>query len=195
MSREGLTKERITKAAAELIEQRGADNFSMRALADSLGIKAASLYNHVDGMDALVSEVCSYALSMQRDIEMSAIKDKRGKEAVFALAYAYRKFAREHWQLYRVIMNTAACAEGDISRCVIEPFLAVLSQTGLAPDEMIHWQRVLRGIVHGFVSQEASGFFAHLSADPEESFKTAVQCYTDGLECAERRNGYAFANE
>lgn len=188
MPRMGLSKERVVAAAAELIGQRGTAGFSMHALADSLHVRTSSLYNHVESMDALLSQVCAYALRRQRDMELRAIEGKDTDEAICALADAYRRFARENRQLYRLIMSAASGVEQpDAAECIVEPFLAVLSRTALTKEEKCHWQRVLRGIVHGFVSQEEAGFFAHLPADGDKSFQIAIRCYIDGLRQAERR--------
>lgn len=191
MPRTGLSQERVIQAAIALIEQSGASNFSMRALADSLQIRTASLYNHVESMESLMVGVCARALQMQRNCEMDAIEGKSHSEAIIALANAYRTFAKEHKELYRLIMNTAV-SSGDqlseISQCIVEPFMTVLKNTTLSGNEKYHWQRVLRGIVHGFVSQEDAGFFSHLPADVDESFQTAIQCYMDGLKQAEMRH-------
>lgn len=190
MPRNGLTKERVVEAAARLIERGGPDSFSMRALAESLNVKTASLYNHIPGMDALMSEVCVYALQMQRACELRAIEEKSGPDGIRALAEAYRQFAKTHRELYRFIMRTAAafCEQPDErSQCIVEPFWQVLAFTSLSETEKAHWQRVLRGIVHGFVSQEDAGFFAHLPADVDISFQTAINCYIDGLTQAEKR--------
>ena len=43
----GLTRERLVEAALELINEEGLEGLSMRALADRLEVKAASLYWHV----------------------------------------------------------------------------------------------------------------------------------------------------
>lgn len=191
MPRSGLSREKVVEAAISLIRQSGTADFSMRALADSLNIKTASLYNHVKSMDALMVLVCARALEMQRDAEMAAIADKRGDDAILALANAYRAFANEHKALYRLIMNTAvSCGEQltQISHCIVEPFMTVLAHTNLSEAEKYHWQRVLRGIIHGFLSQEDAGFFSHLPADVDESFRTAIQCYLDGLTQAEKRH-------
>ena len=45
--RSGLTRERLVEAALQLINEEGLDGLSMRALADRLDVKAASLYWHV----------------------------------------------------------------------------------------------------------------------------------------------------
>src|SRR5438309_11397130 len=43
----GLTRERLVEAALGLINEEGLEGLSMRALADRLEVKAASLYWHV----------------------------------------------------------------------------------------------------------------------------------------------------
>lgn len=190
MARKGLTKERVVEAAAQLIGETGTADFSMRALAETLGVRTASLYNHVQSMEALLQEVCAYALEQQRAAELAAIEGKTGAEAIAALAAASRCFAREHRQLYCLILSTAASGGeslGGAQQCIVEPFWEVLAHTALTEEEKLHWQRVLRAIVHGFVSQEDAGFFSHLPADVEESFRVAVQCYIDGLTQAEKR--------
>ena len=43
----GLSRERLVAAGLETLEADGLDGLSMRAVADRLGVKAASLYWHV----------------------------------------------------------------------------------------------------------------------------------------------------
>src|SRR5262249_24438769 len=43
----GLTRERLVDPALELVNEEGLEGLSMRALADKLDVKAASLYWHV----------------------------------------------------------------------------------------------------------------------------------------------------
>ena len=69
MAHKGLSPDAVVKAAVELIEQQGRDAFSMRLLAEQLGIKTASLYNHVDNMEMLTPKGTgsgSYAPAQQQ---------------------------------------------------------------------------------------------------------------------------------
>lgn len=63
MFHKGLNKEVLIETSKELIEENGIAAFSMRALAEKLGIKAASLYVRIASMDALFTEVGLYALN------------------------------------------------------------------------------------------------------------------------------------
>lgn len=190
MAHKGLNPDAVVKAAAELIEERGRDAFSMRILADSLGIKTASLYNHVDNMDSLLAEVCRYGLCLQKEVEMQAIEGKHGEDAVRLLADTYRRFAKEHRELYWLIMNMSAkdkWVRDDAAVLFTDPLKKMLEDFQVKEEENIHFRRLFRAIVHGFVSQEEQGFFSHYPADVEESFHFAVQCYIDSLRQGERR--------
>ncbi|HEY7106393.1 MAG TPA: TetR family transcriptional regulator [Acidimicrobiia bacterium] len=57
---------RISKAALHLAGRRGADGFTMRALADSLGVTPMALYRHVADKTALVALVLDESLSERR---------------------------------------------------------------------------------------------------------------------------------
>ena len=59
--------------------------------------------------------------------------------------------------------------------------MQVLCGYSIAEVRRMHWQRVLRGVMHGFVSQEASGYFSHYPVNLEESYRLAIQCIIDGL--------------
>lgn len=190
MAHKGLNPDAVVKAAAELIEQQGRETFSMRLLAEHLGIKTASLYNHVDSMDALLLEVCRYGLRQQEEAEMQAVGEIQGEEAVRIMAETYRSFAKKHRELYWLIMNTAARDNqvlDDAAVRLTDPLKKMLKGFHLREEEFIHYRRLFRAIVHGFVSQEDEGFFSHYPADVEESFRFAVQCYIDNLKQGEER--------
>lgn len=182
-----ITKEDITQAAIALVEEHGRPALSMRELAERLGVKTPSLYNHIESMEQLLVEVCQYAVEQFCTALDAAAQGRQGDEAVRALAAAYRAFAAQRAGLYRVIM--AIPAENDemldkTAAAIPEPFLRLLCGYPLSEEERMHWQRVLRSVLHGFVSQEQAGYFSHFEADPDESFALAVECVLSGLHAA-----------
>ena len=58
-----LSKERVLEAAVSLADEEGIDAVSMRRLADELGVKAMSLYNHVANKDDLLDGIVDAAYS------------------------------------------------------------------------------------------------------------------------------------
>lgn len=121
---------------------------------------------------------------------MQAIEGWHGEEAVRFLAETYRSFAKEHRELYWLIMNMAAKDSrvlDDAAVLFTDPIKKVLEDFNLKEEESIHYRRLFRAIVHGFVSQEEQGFFSHYPAEVDGSFHFAVQCYIDSLKQGEKR--------
>ena len=184
MFHKGLNREIIITAAEELIEQDGLPQFSMRKLAEKLEVKTASLYTHVESMEMLFTEVGLSALKKQQEYLMGAVHGKQGDDAVTALADAFRRFAFAHPELYRFIVQIPAGSDEvlkEAAAITAEPFMSVLSYYDISDERRMHWQRVLRGLMHGFVSEEQAGYFSHYPVSVGESYEIAVRCAIDGL--------------
>lgn len=184
MFHKGLNKEIIVDAAKELIEQDGFPAFSMRKLAEKLNVKTASLYAHIESMEALFTEIGLSALREQQDCLLDAVGEQYEDAAVMALAESYRRFASECAELYKIIMQMPSGDDAvlkEAAAMTAEPFMRVLADYRLTEEQRMHWQRVLRGLMHGFVSEEQAGYFSHYPVSVEESYQIAVRCMIDGL--------------
>lgn len=188
MFHKGLNKEQITEYAKKMIEKCGYTKFSMRQLAEELGVKTASLYTHVECMESLLADVGLLALQEQREYQLAAVNGKHGDAAVMSLAEAYRRYAKEHAELYRFIMKMPAGTDETLKQAaamVTEPAMQVLEDYSLTEEQKMHWQRILRGMMHGFISQEENGYFSHYPIDVEKSYAIAVRCLIQGLHAEE----------
>lgn len=184
MGRKGLNKEVIINAAVDIIEANGYENFSMHALADKLGVKTASLYSHIKSIDSLVTEVGCFALNLHQQYLTVAIKDKHREDAVIALANAYRSFSKNHESLYRLIMQIPISSNEklkELGGVITEPIMTVLEDYHISKEKKMHWQRVFRGMMHGFISQESYGYFSHFTVDVEDSYQISINCLVTGI--------------
>lgn len=184
MAQKGISKDIILAKAIEMIEKTENPTVSMRELAEALEIKTPSLYNHVKNMNELLTDVSRYAAEELKQAQLAAIKGKRRDEALFALASAYRSFAKEHKGLYKVTVSLPSLPEDVLTQtaaAIAEPIFLVLSKYNLSEEQTIHWQRVLRSIIHGFLTQEEAGFFQHAPVSVEASYQTAIRCFLNGL--------------
>ena len=184
MPRQGLNKEAVTDAAVKLIEEKSIAAFSMNELARTLNIKAASLYTHVESMDALLTDIGLSAVSKMVENEKSAIADKTQDDALFALAAAYRQYAKEHYELYLLVMNIPRQHNPVLEQAaeeITDPIMSVLAGYGISRDDQMHYQRILRAMLHGFVAHEECGAFSHFPVDKDESFTKAIRAIADSL--------------
>ena len=179
MAKKGLTKEIIVNTALEQIEKNGLSAFSLRNLAASLGVQVSSLYNHIEGQSDLLAEVGICAVNMLTGLEEASIADKLRDEALFSLANAYRRFAREHTELYRIIMGVHTLdiplLESEAEK-IVKPILRVISDYGIEGNRQIHYQRLLRSIMHGFFAHENSGGFSVSDIDKDASYQFSIEC-------------------
>lgn len=58
-----LSRDRVIDAALALVDERGIEALSMRKLADELGVKAMSLYNHVANKDDVLDGIVDAAMT------------------------------------------------------------------------------------------------------------------------------------
>jgi AcrR family transcriptional regulator len=91
----------IVEAALGLLEAEGADALSMRRVAERVGIRAPSIYEHLADKRALEAAIISRGFELQAAAFEAAVGDADDPTA--ALAGAYRDFAGAHPHLYRLM--------------------------------------------------------------------------------------------
>lgn len=194
MARKGISKDIIIEEAIQLIEQSGKPEISMRALAEHLRVRTPSLYNHVRSVDELLACVSSRAAGQLKEALLAAMASKRPDEAVYALANAYRGFAKEHKGLYQIIMASSGLTGSDghpAAGAMIDPVMEALAGYSLTREQVMHWQRVLRSIMHGFVSEEEAGFFRRYNVDVDLSYMRAVYAFLCGVKAESGETNHA----
>lgn len=185
MSVKGLSKERIVAEAVSCIETTGQPSVSLHELARRLGIKTPSLYNHIKNTKELQYEMFRYAIERFVDHQKEAIQGRERDEAVWAFAHAYYAFATENRGLYRLIMSIPSEEDDrakELALPLLETVVEIFAHYGMKEENIAHWQRVFRAILHGFISQEDLGYFYYYDdVDLQTSRDVAVQCFLDGL--------------
>ena len=161
MPRAGLTSASVTEAGADLVDEMGFDQLSMGLLADRLGVRTPSLYKHVANQAELAHSIAVLAMTELADAIGDAIQGRAGKDALVAGATAMRTFAREHPGRYAA--GNAAQLNGPddpllaASRRVMGSWGAMLHGYHLEPSQEIHALRMLRSMLHGFLTLESGG--------------------------------------
>jgi AcrR family transcriptional regulator len=183
MPRAGLDTERVVDAAARIADAEGLDAVTLARVADGLGVRPPSLYNHVDGRGGLLRAL---ALRGVRELT-AALRDaavgRSGADALTATARAYRAYAHAHPGLYAA--SVAAPAPDDpehqaAARETVDVVLAVLRGWSLEGDDAVHAARAFRSAVHGFVLLEAAGGFG-IPVNLDDSFDRLVATLAGGL--------------
>jgi AcrR family transcriptional regulator len=182
-ARPGLDRDIVVRAAAELYDASGGAGVRLKDVADRLGVKTPSLYNHIRGQDELLRDIALYGVKQLEMCISRAAIGKSGDDAVLATARAYREFAHQHPGIYQLTQRAPA-PDDDVLQAasaeILEVLHLVLLEYGLSDAEEVHAIRALRSLVHGFVSLEiCNGFGLPVSID--ESFEVLLEMYIHGL--------------
>ncbi|HEY2438117.1 MAG TPA: WHG domain-containing protein [Solirubrobacteraceae bacterium] len=189
MPRAGLDTSAVVDAAARLVDADGLDSLTLARVAASLGIRAPSLYAHVDGLEDVRRRLGTRGARELADVLGRAAAGRAGSDALIAIAEAYRGYARAHPGLYAAAQRSSELSDNDeavaASGAAVEVVLAVLRGYGIEGKDALHATRTIRSALHGFVVLEAVGGFA-LDLSVEESFTRMVTTLDCGLRLAEQ---------
>lgn len=100
----GLDKTTIIEMAANMADEKGIANVTLKVLAAELGVKPSSLYKHFNGgLGELNKELMLYGWhSLEIEITKAAI-GKAKDDAIMAICYAYRNFSAGHKGLFEAM--------------------------------------------------------------------------------------------
>lgn len=187
-AKKGLDVQTILNAAAELAEEKGIENVSLLQVAEKLGVKSPSLYNHLSGFQELSAGLAELAVDRLENALRNAAVGRSKDDAFMAIALAYRRFAKENPELYKAILRFPACQDSKLQKAgrdVVRILYQVMEPYHCGEEEAVHFARGFRSALHGFVSLEEAGFFRDGKADTEKSFERLVSRLVSTLETEE----------
>lgn len=180
----GLDRKKIIGKAAEIADQKGIANVTLKLLAEELGIKPPSLYKHFSGgLEELNKELMLFGWrSLESDITKAAV-GKAKDDAVKAICLSYRSFAAAHKGLFEAMQwyNMYQSEEYLMAtRETVHILFQVLDAYGLSEKQKVHFVRMLRGFLQGFSSIENHGGYGN-PASLDDTFDFALETILNGI--------------
>lgn len=180
----GLTHGDVIEAAVAIVEEQGIENLNLRDVAEKLAVRSPSLYHYVDGLKGLRREIALFAAKELQNYLSNAARDNESRDALFAMARAYREYAKRHPGLLSATFPAPGPGEDnelyEALVSVVNLFREILVTVGVEGDAAIHAIRVLRSYLHGFVDLESRGGFG-MPQSLEASFDTGLSVLIEGL--------------
>lgn len=174
-----INRHLVLDVAWDMIQKVGFSEFRLSTLAETLGIRTPSLYNHISDTEDIFREMKIRTLRLLGDkldevLKLNQVRSKR----ISKFLITYRKFAKDYPHLYPlVIASTEFDPEiksyGDrILQLCLDAFHLVNLD-----NETVHKIRIIRSFVHGFIDLEREGGFGR-----KESVDESFQKLTESLE-------------
>ncbi|MCQ1994231.1 TetR/AcrR family transcriptional regulator C-terminal domain-containing protein [Arthrobacter sp. zg-Y1171] len=159
-----LNRDAVLRAGVELADQVGTDGFTMRTLADELGVVPMALYKHVANKQELLEGMVDLVWA-----EVTEPESARGwKQAVRDRAASlWTALVTHRWAVGRM---EAAGRPGPESLRQHNAMLGCLRQSGFTFRAAVHVMSLLDAYVYGFALQQKTLSFE----TPEESAEAAA---------------------
>jgi AcrR family transcriptional regulator len=184
--RQPLTRPRVVRAALRLVDEKGLDALTMRALAAELEVSAMALYNHVHDKDELVD--------LMVDLMLGEVDCNPGPGAtdwatqLRNLVCSYHQALSAHPQLARVYSSRVCLGPHGLT--IIERVLQLLLQAGFPPATAADAFFALYTYTVGF-HQMGEVDALEFSALPAEQIPTIV-ALAPHLRGTRRRGGFEY---
>lgn len=179
-----LSRDVIVNAALSFLDREGWDALTINALANHLGTKGPSLYNHVDSLDDLRRTVRMRVIGDIIEMLNTVGQGRTREDAVLVMAGAYRSYAHHHPGRYsaftRMPFGDDDPEYSEATRAAAGPVIAVLESYGLEGEKAFYAALEFWSAMHGFVLLEMTGVMDDV--DTDAVFSDMVLRLTWGLE-------------
>jgi AcrR family transcriptional regulator len=164
-----LSRESIVNAALTFLDRDGWDGLTINALANQLGTKGPSLYNHVHSLDDLRRTVRMRVVGDIIDMLNTVGQGRTPDDAVMVMASAYRSYAHHHPGRYSAFTRMPLGGDDpeftEATRAAAAPVIAVLSAYGLDTEAAFFAALEFWSAMHGFVLLEMTGVMDGIDTD------------------------------
>lgn len=180
----GLTREKVIEKAGELANEEGLNAVTITNLANYLGIKKPSLYNHIKDQDDIYSEIMKYGWEYISNEICPNILSEDAKEAITELSNEIYKYAVENPGVFEAMLWYNSYKNEKINIAMEGVYHFFFSQTdklGIEREVANHLLRTYRSMVEGFLLLVIHDSFGN-PASMEESFRISIELFTRGLD-------------
>ncbi|MER7466249.1 TetR/AcrR family transcriptional regulator [Streptomyces sp. NPDC097981] len=147
--RQGLTVDRVVRAAIDLADAEGLAALSMRRVAEPLGVSTMSIYTYVPGRAELVNCMLDEVLGESPSLAGAA----HWREALEIYARGSRDIARRH--PWAAPLFSSRMLMGPHETAVWDAVLGAVATTGLSERDTLTVVHLVNGYVRGAAQQSA----------------------------------------
>ncbi len=189
MARIGMDANTIISRATQMANQMGMENMTLKMLADDLGVKTPSLYNHIDGLEDLKMQLMIYGWKQMEERIIQSVIGISGYDAIKAGCYAFYEYATENPGIFNAMLwyNKSQNAETmEATSGLFSVLFKITSSLNISEENCNHIIRTLRGFLEGFSLLVNNGAFGN-PISISDSFELSVNVLVEGIKTLEEK--------
>lgn len=184
MPRTGLSKEEIIEKAAMLANEKGLSYLTVTSLAEHLGIKKPSLYNHMKTIDDIHKGIMIYGWKRVSEGIVQEITSDDAKENLRLYGKKFYKFAMENPGVFEAMLwynKYSGDALMDATEGLYKFFFAQTDSLGIDRTTANHLMRTYRSFLEGFIMLQIHNSFGN-PISIKKSFDVSMNVLISGME-------------
>lgn len=151
-----LSRARIAAVALDLVDRDGVAALTMRGLASRLGVRAPSLYNHVESLDDVIDLVQE---TVNTEIDQRPFDSDDLRTGLAEVARSYRAAYRRHPNVLAHVVRRIIRAPTAL--LLYNGFAGFIARHGVPEDEVLACTAMIDGLVVAFaIDNFRDGFTA-----------------------------------
>ncbi len=181
-----LSENQIILCAAQLSDRYGFENLSLKLLAEELGIKSPSLYNHVKNLDDLKQKLMLFGWKQMENAIIHSAVGVSGVDALRKMGEAFFEYATSHKGVFNAMLwynryqNGSEGSTFEATKGIFEVFFKITSSLGISEENANHLVRTIRSFLEGFSLLVNNNAFGHESSI-KESFDISMTIILEGI--------------
>lgn len=163
------------QAGYELIEERGFQNFSARAVAAKMGYTVGTLYHLFGDLDTFILHINARTLDEWYDVEVKGIP-KRADQRARYFSHSYLEYAQAHYNRWSALFEHRMTDDGPVPAWYAPKMLrmfaliseAVLPHVGNDAKKADRLAKLMWASVHGIATLSLQGKLDQVQANSAE---------------------------
>lgn len=189
MEKTKLDKNIVIRKAAEIVNKMGVEQITLKMLANDLGVKSPSLYNHIKGLDDLKKQLMIYGWKQMEERIIQSVIGISGYDAIKAMCYAFYDYATENAGIFNAMLWYNKFQDEEMAEATSGLFSILLKLTASLnfPEEYcLHLIRTFRAFLEGFFLLVNNGSFGH-PLPIRDSFELSLNVLMEGIKTLEQK--------
>ena len=189
MPRIGLTHEKVIENAANLANKKGLSYVTISSLAEFLGVKKPSLYNHIKSQEDIYEGIMIYGWKNGVQPIAENLHENNPQKALKKYARAFYKYALDNPGIFEAMLwyNKYKSPELiEASEKIYDFFFTQTDKMNIARESANHLLRTFRAFLEGFLLLVIHNSFGN-PISIEESFELSLDVLIGGMKKIKRK--------
>lgn len=184
MARAGLDRDIIVERAAQMANEIGLNNITLKVIAKEFGVQTPSLYNHIKSLDDLKKSIMLYGWKQMEHQMLQAVCGISGYDALREICYTFYDYATANPGIFNAMLWYNKFEDEETKEATGDLFIAifkVMESMNISHEKANHLIRTFRSFLEGFSLLVNNGAFGN-PISIKESFDLSVDVLLAGVE-------------